>query len=151
LTARGLLKQELGLADAVDDLQQAVADGAAVVWPYAALARYALQQGKGDQAIELCQRGLALAQHDRVKAILFELRAIALFQLRDALDSLDAVRAAFQTAAELDPLSEQIQLNRQRFEAYAESPHTGEPQWELAIDTPGAGMSEIYEQLQLAA
>lgn len=110
LTARALLKQELGRPDAIDDFRDAVNRGTIAVWSYIEVARHALQDGQKHEAIELCRRGVALAQRDNIAAILFELLAIALLRSKD---STDAVRAAFQMASELDPLNEDIRVNRE--------------------------------------
>jgi tetratricopeptide (TPR) repeat protein len=148
LTARGLLKQELGIADAVDDFRQAVTRGTPVVWSYIELARFELQEGRNQEAVDLCRRGIALAQRDNVAAILFELLAIALLRLND---SREAVRAAFQTAGELDPLSEEIRSNCERFESFTAKPEMGEPQWQLDPTPSEIAIDEVYAQLQAAA
>jgi tetratricopeptide (TPR) repeat protein len=121
LTARGLRKQELGLADAVDDFRQAVARGTSVAWAYVELARDSLRNGRNPDAVDLCRRGIALAQGGRVTAILFEMLAIGLLRLND---SAEAVRATFQTAGEIDPLSEEIRFNREQFEDLAANGQT---------------------------
>jgi hypothetical protein len=148
LTARGLLKQELGIANAVDDFRHAVACGTPVVWSYIELARYELQNGSNQDAVEMCRRGMALAPRANAAGILFQLLAIALLRLNH---SLDAVRAAFQRAGDLDPLSEEIRSNREQFESYAANPHGGEPQWQLASTAPRFAMDDVCAQMQPAA
>lgn len=148
LTARGLLKQELGRRDAMDDFQEAVNRGTIVVWAFIELARNALQEGRNDEAVELCRRGLGLARRDTVAALLFEVLAIALLRLND---STDAVRAAFQNAAELDPLREEIRINSERFEDFAADPAAGEPKWQLDPTPRAIAVDEVYAQLQAAA
>jgi tetratricopeptide (TPR) repeat protein len=149
LSARGLLKQELGLSGAVDDFRDAVARGTSVAWAYIELARDVLQEGGGEEAIHLCKRALALAQRDTtIQATLFELLAIALLRRNE---SADAVRAAFQRAGELDPLSEEIRMNRSRFEIFAANPDTGEPKWQMPSKPPRVAIDDVYSQLQPAA
>jgi tetratricopeptide (TPR) repeat protein len=148
LIARGLLKQELGRPDGVEDLRGAVNRGTTVVWPYLGLARHALQEGRNDQAAELCRSGLALAQRDTVAAMLFELLAITLLRLND---SKDVVRTAFQNAADLDPLREDVRINLERFESYMADPEAKEPQWELNLPPGEIAIDDVYAQLQPAA
>lgn len=148
LTARGLLKQELGRADAIDDFRDAVGRGTSVVWAYIEVARDALREGRIQDAIDLGRRGITLAQRDSVAALLFQFLAIALLRFND---SMDAVRAAFQMASELDPLNEEIRINCARFESFAADPATGEPQWQLESTLPEIAFDEVYAQLQAAA
>jgi len=148
LAARGLLKQKLGRADAVDDFREAVDRGTSVVWAFIGLAQNALQERRNDDAVVLCRRGLALAQRDAVAAMLFELLAIALLRVND---SANAVRAAFQNAAELDPLREDIRINLERFEDFAADPAAEEPQWQLDTTPQEIAVDEVYAQLQAAA
>jgi hypothetical protein len=147
LIARGLLKQELGLPDAVADFQQALDRGTSIVWPYAELTRHALLSGRDHEAVELCRRGLAFAQSDTAKAMLFEMRAIALHRLNE---TSDAIRAAFRSASELDPLSERIRVNTERFENLTTDSCSGEPEWQLDHTPPAAAFDEVYAQLQPA-
>lgn len=145
--ARGLVKQELGLPDAVDDFQQALNRGTAVVWPYVELARHALLSGRDHDTVEMCQRGLAFARRDTAKAMLLELLAIALHRLKATSDE---VRAAFQSAREFDPLSEKIRINAERFESLASGSGAGEPKWRLDPVPPSAVFDDVYAQLQAA-
>ncbi len=148
LTARALLKQELGRPDAIDDFRDAVNRGTIAVWSYIEVARHALQDGQNHEALELCRRGITLAQRNNVAAILFELLAIALLRLND---STDAVRAAFQRANELDPLNDDIRVNRESFERFAAQPSEGEPRWQLDRALPPNAFDDVYAQLQPAA
>jgi len=149
LSARGLLKQELGLSGAVDDFRDAVARGTSVAWAYVELARDVLQEGGSEEAMHLCKRALPLAQRDTtIQATLFELLAIALLRRNE---SADAVRAAFQRAGELDPLSEGIRLNRKQFESFAANPNTGEPKWQMPSKPPRVAIDDVHSQLQPAA
>lgn len=148
LSARGLLKQELGLPDAVDDFREAVARGTSVAWAYIELARDVLRKGGSEEAIRLCKRALPLAQRDTtLQATLFELMAIASLR-RDG--SADVVRAAFQKAGELDPLSEEIRINRSRFESFAANPHTGEPNWQMPSRPPRVAIDGVHSELEPA-
>ena len=147
LTARGLLKQELGRTDALLDFQAAIDKGCAMVWPYVEAARSALRTGQHGKAQEYCQRGLSVAQRDSAAAILFELLGISLSQLGD---SKEAVRRALQTAAQLDPLSEEIRQNLQAFENHLSRSLGGEPHWRLESAT-SAATKDVYAHLQAAA
>ncbi len=142
LTARGLLKQELGRSDAVDDFRQAVALGTTAAWAYLELARDELRRGRSEEAIDLCKRALPLAQRDTsMQAALFELTAIAKYRRNE---SADAVRAAFQRAGELDPLNEEIRMNRDRFESFTAHPDVGEPEWQLPSKPPRGAIDGVY-------
>ncbi len=145
--ARGLVKQERGVPDAIDDFRQALDRGTTIVWPYVELARHALLSGQEHEAVAMCRRGLAFAQCDTAKAMLFELLAIALHRLND---TSDAIRAAFQSASELDPLSERIRCNAERFESLATDLGAGEPEWQLDPVPSSAAFDEVYAQLQAA-
>jgi len=149
LSGRGLLKQELGLPGAVDDFRHAVDRGTSVAWAYIELARDELREGRSEKAASLCKSALPLAQRDAtIQAALFELFAIA--KLRQN-ESADAVRAAFQRAGELDPLSEEIRMNRSQFESFAASPAAGEPKWHMPAKPPRGAIEDLCAQLQLAA
>ena len=98
ITARGLLKQQLGDAAALEDFREAVAGGTALVWPYLELARDALRHGQYKTVPGLCRRGLDCNPREAVAALLFQLTAIALFNLGDASDAVEAAfDAAFRT------------------------------------------------------
>jgi tetratricopeptide (TPR) repeat protein len=148
LTARGLLKQELGLKDAIDDFHRAVTGGTIVAWAYVELARNAIQEGRNEEALEFCRKGLDVAHQDAVEALLLELNAIAAFRLRQ---SPDLVRTAFQRARELNPLSEEIRGNSERFERYLAGPQAGDPQWEFAATPSSAAMEDLHAALTPAA
>lgn len=145
LIARGFLKQQLDLPDAIHDLREALERRTEIVWPYVELARQALLSGKDQESVELCRRGLALARNDTARAILSELLAIALHRLND---SGDAIRAAFRAACELDPLNEEIRINAERFESMAANTESEEPKWKLDMLPPAAALDEVYAQLQ---
>ena len=146
LAARGLLKQQLGRADdARDDFQQAANRAAAVAWPYLELARHALDGNRQDEAAEICRQGLALVPQGGPAALLHEMLAVALFRLNQPRES---VRAELRTAAQLDPLSEQIRFNREEFERLASQPGAKEPRWQLASIAPVVAIEDVCSQLQ---
>lgn len=147
LAARGLLKEAIDLGGAAEDFQKAVNHGTSVAWAYVQLARYRLQSGRYDEARELCDAGLACAQEGSAQAALFELRAIARMQQEPP----SVVRADFQTASELDPLNEEIQVNLDLFNRYAGNPGAGLPEWRLSAIAPAVAFSEVRVQLRFAA
>jgi tetratricopeptide (TPR) repeat protein len=145
LIARGFLEQELGLSDAVDDFRHAVDRGTSVAWAYIELARDELQKGRNPQAIDFCRRSIPLAQRDATTpATLFELLAIAMLRQNEPLDT---IRAAFRRAGELDPLSEEIRINRERFESFAGRPDAHEPEWQLPSKPPRLAIEDVFADL----
>lgn len=147
-TARGLLRQELGRADAIDDFRSAVSRGTVVGWAYAEVARHSLQRRMYREAVDVIRQGIALARRDSSTAILFELLAIAVFH---SGNSKDEVRTAFQLASELDPFNIEIQVNRQSFESFTAQTPASEPKWRLDSAIPPSAIDELYSQLQAAA
>ncbi len=148
ITARGLLRQELGRPDALDDLREAAKRGTPLVWTYLELARNAIKNGDHHGAIEMSRQGLARVHSDAVAAVLFEFMAIAMFNL--GVSPL-AVRNAFAAAIELDPLNQDVQVNRQIFEDRQEVQSEADVQWQLSPGTPMNALSEMRAQMFLAA
>jgi tetratricopeptide (TPR) repeat protein len=132
LTARGLLRLEHNMGGSIDDFRSAVTLFARSVWPYLELARNEFSQHKYDDALEWCRLGLERANRNRDAdvALLFDLRALALFEKND---SAVAIERAFQTAVSLDPFNLAIRHNYERF--LVVSGHPGQPvsgDWELS-------------------
>lgn len=142
LTARGLRKLKLGRSDAVDDFRRAVERGTSAALAYLELARDELRQGRSELAVDLCKRALSLPQRDTsIQAALFELTAIAMVRRHE---SADAIRAAFRRAGELDPLNEEIRMNRDRFESFTAHPDIGEPEWQMPSTPPGPASDDVW-------
>ena len=118
-TARGLLRLEHRMGDPIDDFRNAVEKSAQTVWPYLELARNYYHQRLYKDTIDLCRVGLSKATRDSDAALLFHLRALALFNMND---STGAVERAFQTALSLDPFNLAIRDNHERFQAAIEHP-----------------------------
>ena len=53
-----MLRQELGRADAADDLQRAIDLGTSSVWPYLELARRAMNNNDPEAALDFSRLGL---------------------------------------------------------------------------------------------
>lgn len=146
LTARGLLKQQLCRLDAIDDFQKAVDLGTPVVWPYLEIARNALRERQWEKAISFCRLGIWRAGQPSVRAVLFDLLAIAQFEHGDPSEE---VRSAFQTAHTRDPLSEEI---RSHFDAFNERSVAGTRQdWNISPKAPPAAIDDVYGELCVAA
>jgi len=140
LIVRGLVKQQLGGADALVDFRNAVTEGSDIALPYIEVARDAVQAGRNQEAIDLSRKGLAIARRSTDKSRLLELLAISSSRLDVSADS---VRQVFESAAELDPLSEQIRANSEMFERFLASHETQEPNWQLAQTPPRIAISHL--------
>jgi tetratricopeptide (TPR) repeat protein len=148
ITARGLLRLELGRPDAQDDLKEAVNRRTPLVWAYLELARNSLRTGDYQGALQVSRQGLANAQSDAIAAELFEFIAIALCKLDD---SPIAVRQAFAAAADLDPLNQEVRVNRQMFEDRLQIQGKGDVDWQVSSGTPMNALREIRSQMCAAA
>ncbi len=148
ITARGLLRMELGRPDAQDDLREAVNRRTPLVWAYLEVARNALRKGDYRGALEMSRQGLANAQSDAAAAELFEFIAIALCKLDD---SPIAVRQAFAAAADLDPLNQEVRVNRQIFEDRLQVQGKGDVDWQVSSGAPMNALREIRSQMCAAA
>jgi len=130
LTARGLLRLEHDMGGSIDDFRSAVKLFARSVWPYLELARNEFSHHKYDDVLELCRLGLERANRDADAALMFDLRALALFEKND---SAVAIERAFQTAVSLDPFNLAIRHNYDRFlivSGHPNQPVSGD--WELS-------------------
>ncbi|OYV89906.1 MAG: hypothetical protein B7Z73_06505 [Planctomycetia bacterium 21-64-5] len=146
LTARGLLKQQLGRNDAIDDFEQAVHLGTPVVWPYMELARNALHHARWQRAISFCRLGIWRSGQPSITAALFDLLAIAQCERGD---SMAEVRSAFDMARDLDPLSEEI---RSHFDTFNERSMAGAKRdWKISSKAPPTAINDVYDELRVAA
>ena len=142
LTARGLRRQKLGRSDAIDDFRRAVERGTSAAWAYVELARDELRQGRSELAFDLCKRALRSRNTTRpFRRRSSKLTAIAMVRRHE---STDAIRAAFQRAGELDPLNEEIRMNRDRFECFTAHPDIGEPEWQMPSKPPRGAIDDVY-------
>lgn len=117
ITARGLLKQQLGHSDAMEDFRKATQLNTPLVWPYLELARDAWRRAEYEESLDWCQRGFRHADQDIIRALFCQFMAIALAELKRC----DAANQNFQAALELDPLNDEIRMNQQRFETARQS------------------------------
>jgi tetratricopeptide (TPR) repeat protein len=112
LVARGILRYGVGTG-AIADFEQAIHQGATMVWPYFFLAHQYLVDHRFDECRRMCERALALPASDEVRANLNEWLAIAETELGFPAE---LVRSAFETAIRLAPEIERIQQNLEEFE-----------------------------------
>ena len=112
LLARGVANLPDNLAGTEADFTRAVAVQAQHSLPYAALALFRVEQGKYADTFELASQAMRFPDMpDEIKGLLFELRGIALAELKQ---SRDRVEEEFARARILNPTSaSRIEYNRE--------------------------------------
>lgn len=128
VVARGLLKLQLGVADGLADLRQAVDRGTEVGWAYVEVAKDDIRNGRNSDALATCKQGLLKTKRPEAEAQLLDLRAIAAFRLQR---NHQEILADFRRAAEIDPLREHLRANSNRFDRYLQHQPASEPDWDL--------------------
>ncbi len=146
LVKRGILRYGVE-SGAVDDLQRAAELGSHHPWPYFYLAHHALVEGRYQDCLAMCERGLALTVPDEVRANLHEWLAISRAELNYPADR---VRSAFEEAVRLAPDADHIRDNLASFEKALADPTGPKPDWiKLKASTVQAfGRSEYLPPLR---
>jgi tetratricopeptide (TPR) repeat protein len=108
LSARGLVRVEANRSsDALLDFVRAVEERTLFAWPYAYLAEHAIRDHEFERALDLIEECLPRTRDERLRANLFEWRAIV-------MHSLGRTGEAMQSANEaesLEPFNERITRN----------------------------------------
>jgi tetratricopeptide (TPR) repeat protein len=125
LAARGILQYGTS-PRAIADFEQAVRLESPVIWPYLFLAHHYLATSRFEQCRVMCETGLRMRGSDAAKSQLEEWRAIAQAALGFPPE---AVRAAFEAAARLDPSNDLARRNQDAFEASLGAARTRPHSW----------------------
>lgn len=114
--------------------------------PYAVLALFRVRQGKYADAFALASQAMLFPdQPDELRGLLFELRGIALAELRQPRDRVDE---EFARARTLNPTNtSRIESNRELAKKSLESPPTATPRVEWNLPGPEPVLSQLRTRL----